>query len=144
MEKFLLTERFRLELHWKKTIYNSPGECVLIGAYFSGPALQDALKIENNDHIMLDFFSQYFILVKNVYVAKFSWGKVVYNSNKTIDLKNARITHDTELNKVPKLEDCDFLVIDTSNHEVSTHPLNLLYKTFVISAENDLYNFGGK
>jgi len=141
MEKFLLSEKYRLELHWKKAIYNTPGECDLTGTSFSGPALQDALQLNNDDHIMLDFFSQYLVFVENVYVAKLSWGEVVYNSDRTIGLKDVKISHDTELNRVPKLGDLDYLVIDTCDHEVEKHPFTLLYKTYVINPVNELYNF---
>lgn len=144
MQKFDLTDRFKLELRWKSAIYEQEGRCKLVGAYFTGPALADALKLEDNDHIMLDFFKQYLILVQNVYVAKFSWGAVEYSKNGTIKLNDAFITHDTELNKVPKLKDTDYLVIDTSNHEVETHPFNLVYRTYVVNEDTALYKFGGK
>jgi hypothetical protein len=144
MDKFLLSERYRLELHWSTVEYINPGQCDLKGAYFSGPALQDAVELNNNDSIMLDFFTQYLVLVNDVYVAKFSWGEVIYNKDNTISLKNAKITHDTELNRVPKLENRDYLVIDTSDHEAAKHPYHLLYKTYVINPYHELYNFGGK
>lgn len=144
MQKFDLTDRFKLELRWQLVRYEQEGRCKLIGAYFTGPALADAIKLEENDHIMLDFFKQYLVLVENVYVAKFSWGAVEYNKDGTIKLKDAFIIHDTELNKVPKLKDTDYLVIDTSNHEVETHPFNLVYRTYVVNTDTSLYNFGGK
>jgi len=142
MEKFVLSDRFRLEVHWKKTVYNKENICGLKAAYLSGPALAEALRLEHNDHIMLDFFKQYVILVENVYVAKLSWGEVTYNKNGSISLANAFITHDTELNKVPKLKNNDYLVIDTSDHEVETHPYNTVYKTYVVNENTNLYKFG--
>ena len=142
MEKFNLSDRYRLELHWKKAVYEQEGICKLEKAYFSGPALADALKLQDNDHILLDFFRQYVVIVKNVYVAKFSWGEVTYNKNGTISLKNTFITHDTELNRVPKLKNKDYLVIDTSNHEVEKHPFNTVYRTYVVNNDTTLYKFG--
>jgi hypothetical protein len=144
MQEFIFSDRFRLELHWESTTYEQDGICKLSGAYFSGPALVEADKIKDNDHIMLDFFQQYFILVDNVYVAKFSWGQVIYNKDDTITLKNALIIHDTELNKVPKLTDTDYLIIDTSDHESEVHQFNPLYKTYVVNTDTQLYKFGGK
>ena len=144
MDKFLLSERYKLEVHWRKALYSSPGKCLLSDAYFSGPVLSDAVRLNDNDHIMLDFFSQYFVIVENVYVAKLSWGEVIYNKNGTITLKNAMISHDTELNRVPKLEDKDYLVIDTKDHEEAVHAQNLLYKTYVVSPDNEMYNFRSK
>ena len=144
MDKFVLSDRYSLELHWKSVKYESDGICKLDDAYFSGPALADAQKVNSNDHIMLNFFKQYVIIVENVYVAKFSWGEVTYNKEGKIFLVDAIITHDTELNHVPKLKDTDYLIIDTSDHEDTIHQFNLLYKTYVVNEDIQLYKFGGK
>ena len=141
MGKFILSDRYRLELHWQKTIYRQPGRCMIEGAYFKGPALTEALQLRGGDHILLDFFRQYSVLVENVYVGKFSWGEVGYNRDGTISLKDTFITHDTELNKVPKFKATDHLVIDTSNHEVESHPFNPVYRTYVVNGDAELYRF---
>jgi len=143
MQEFVFSDRFRLELHWETAVYEQDGVCKLSQAYFSGPALVEANKLNNNDNIMLDFFQQYIILVENVYVAKFSWGEIKYKKDSTITLKNAFITHGTELNRVPKLEDNDFLIIDTSDHQTETHRFSPLYKTYVVNNDIQLYKFGG-
>lgn len=137
----LLGEKYKLQLHWEKVKYEQ-GVCKLIGAYFCGPALLNAEKINDNDSIKLDFFTQYLVFVKNVYVGDLSWKEVTYSGKKVI-LKDAKITHDTELNKVPKLRDTDYLVIDTSNHEMAVHAFNLLYTTYVVSEAGEQYNFRG-
>ncbi len=140
MGRFLLSERYRLELHWNDVKYDQEGICLLVGAYFSGPVLSSAEKINSNDHIMLDFYSQYVEFVTSVYVAKLSWNEVVYEG-KSVFLKNAVLEHDSELNSTPQLKRTDYLVIDTKNHEMETHQYYLVYPTFVISCENDLYKF---
>lgn len=139
----LLGEKYRLELHWDSVEFTLDGVCKLNGAFFEGPALSDAEKVNDNDNIMLDFFQQYFVLVRNVYVAKLSWNKVDYKNNK-IYLGKAVITHATELNRVPKLNNLDYLVIDTKGHDVEEHSYNCLYKTYVVNIDNDLYNFRSK
>lgn len=144
MQEFIFSDRYRLELYWKTSTYEQEGICKLSGAYFSGPALTEADKINDNDSIMLDFFHQYIILVENVYVAKFSWGEVVYNKDGTVTLKNSLIVHNTELNKVPKLSNTDRLIIDTSKHETDLHQYNLVYKTYVVNVDTQLYKFGRK
>lgn len=141
MEKFLLSERFRLELHWKNAIYERAGVCALTGAYFSGPALSSASKINSNEAINLDFVNQYYILAKKVYVAKFSWGEVLYNKNGTVSLKDAMLSHDIVLNIVPKFKKKDYIIIDTKGHEVEEHVYNLIYITYLINKDGDLYNF---
>jgi len=144
MVKFTLSEKYKLELHWKTISYLQDGVCVLSDAYFSGAALMDAQKLNNSDYIMLDFFHQYMVITNNVYVAKLSWKGVVYTSNNTITLKNAMITHSVELNRVPKLLDTDYLIIDTKGHDASEHMFNLLYKVYVVNVDTQLYKFGGK
>lgn len=141
MEKFLLSERYRLELHWNKVNYEREGMCKLEGAYFSGPALRLAEKINGNDNIYLDFYKQYYVVVKHVYVANLSWDDVVYNKDNTVSLCSAKLTHDTEINRAPKLRNNDYLVIDTEKHEAETHVFFPTYETFVINEDGVLYKF---
>jgi len=142
MKKFSLAERFRLELCWDNATYEKDGVCRLSDAKFRGPALSEAIQLNDNDHMLLDFFKQYYVLVKAVYVAKFSWGQVKYNTDGTISLEDALITHDTELNKVPTFKSSDYLVIDTSDHEIESHPFNPVYRTYVVNETTSLYRFG--
>lgn len=141
MKEFLLSERYKLELHWKEAVYEKEGVCKLKDAYFSGPALRIAQKINGNDNINIDFCRQYLIFTKFVYVAKLSWGNVVYNKDGTVSLKNAILLHDTELNKVPKFKNTDYIVINTENHEENVHHFNLVYESYVIDENGVLYKF---
>lgn len=141
MKEFLLSERYKLELHWEKAVYEREGVCRLKNAFFSGPALSIAEKINSNDNISVDFYKQYIILTKFVYVVKLSWDDVVYNKNNTVALKNAVLSHDKELNRVPKLKDTDFVVINTENHESAVHHLNLVYESYVVNENGILYKF---
>ena len=138
---FLLGEKYRLELLWEKAEYTD-NTCTLINAYFSGPVLQFAEKIESNNHMLLDFFKQYFVLVDNVYIGKLSWGEVTYKEGKVL-LADCKITHDSEIHKVPKLNDNDILVIDCKQHERETHDFFTTYKTYVSSKDLQIYNFIG-
>jgi hypothetical protein len=143
MVTFISSEKFRLELKWAKPFYLKEGECSLEGAFFTGPVLQVAQKINENDFMMLDFYSQYVSLVHGVYVGKFSWGEVIYSDDGTkVFLKNAVLSHNSELNNVPKLEDNDCFVIDTGNHTMDQHNFNMLYKTILVNTDNYLYRFG--
>lgn len=141
MGKFLLSEKYRLELHWKGVLRPKAGIMFLTDAYFSGPALAQAEKINDDDHIQIDFCSQFIVLVKSVYVAKFLWGEVTYNKNGTIGLKNARIEYDPEVKGIPNLESKDYLVIDTKNHENEKHMFNIFYTAYVVNKDDELYNY---
>lgn len=140
MDKFLLSERYRLELHWQSVERPQPGLMVLTGAYFSGPVLGQAIKLNDNDMIRLDFCDQHFVIVNNVYISDFSWGRATY-ADKKIHLKPAVMKFDPELKGVPNLVDTDHLVIDTEKHEVSKHAYNMVYPAFVINRDEELYDY---
>jgi hypothetical protein len=140
---YFISEKFRLEIYWEDTVYLQEGRCGLIGAYFSGPALQIAQKINDTDHIMLDLYSQYLLLVKGAYVVKLEWSGVEYADGK-IYLSNCYITHNEELNTVPKLKADDYFVIDTSDHEFSVHQYSLVYKTILINEDHSMYRFNNE
>ncbi|HLD90925.1 MAG TPA: hypothetical protein VI911_07935 [Patescibacteria group bacterium] len=141
--KFSIAEKYTLALSWEKVEYKTDGECLLNNARLSGPALSIANKINPNEFIKLDFYKQYLLFVKNVYIAKLSWGDVVYNKNNTVTLKEAKIVHDTELNRVPQFKHNDFILIDTSNHEDTRHAFSLVYTSYVVDEAGNLYNFRG-
>lgn len=142
MNSFLISEMFRLELKWEKAEYSEDGICRLIGAYFSGPVLQVAQKLQDPDHMLLDFYSQYIHLVKGTYVGRLDWKGVVYSEDdKIIYLNEAILSHSKELNNVPVLNPQDYFVIDTSDHIIEEHSKNLVYKTYLINSDNTMYRF---
>ena len=136
---FQLGEKYRLELVWDAVTYID-NVCIFTNACFQGPVLYFAEKIESNNFMYLDFFKQYFILVDNVYIGKLSWGNVVYEGNK-VKLENCVLTHESELHKVPKLENTDILIIDCKQHERETHAFYTTYKTYVSNLDLQVYNF---
>lgn len=141
MEKFKISERYRLELHWDKVKYGSEGVCELENAYFSGPALSIAEKIEGNTFINLDFCYQYYIIARRAYVVKLSWGDVIYDGDGNVKLGNAYLSYDEDFGALPKFKDKDYVAIDTSDHEEETHAFHLVYKSFLINENYDAYNF---
>ena len=140
MKKFLLSERFRLELHWKKCVHSKAGEMHFTGAYFSGPVLKEVLKLNQADHITLDFCKQTMVVVNNVYTGTFAWDGVEYKEDKIL-LKATVLVYDEDLKNIPKLNDSDYLVIDTRSHENEKHNYNALYPTYVISGDSELYDY---
>jgi len=138
---FMLGEKYKLEIHWSKADYKTEGVCILKDAYFSGPALQIAEEIQPNNSMLLDFYKQYYIFAENVYIATFAWGAVKYVSEGKIMLSDVTLSHDTELNRVPKLKDDDYLVIDTEDHEAEKHSQHPTYVTIVVNVDGKAYNF---
>ena len=136
-----LSDKYRLDLTWEKVVYEVKGVCMLYNAKFSGPALQYAERIKPNDFILLDFYRQYYTKVDTAYIVKFEWGEVIYNSNGSVSLKDAKLIHETELNKVPKFTNSDNIVIDTKGHDREDHDFNITYNAYVVNENFQLYNF---
>lgn len=142
MNNFLLSEMFRLELRWKNTVYEQDGVCKFVEAYFTGPVLQVAQKLNDKDHMVLDFYSQYVKLVKGTYVGKLYWEGIKYSEDgKKVYLKRAAMMHEEELNSVPQLNNDDYFAIDTSDHIPERHGNSLVYKTYVINPDSTMYRF---
>ncbi len=137
---FSIATRYELLLSWDSVSYTRPGFCELKGATFSGNALKIALQIPSNDKIQLDFYKQYASVVTGVYVAMLNWGEVVYKDD-VVFLKNATISHATQLNIAPQFKNGDKILIDTSDHEEAVHMYNFVYKSFVINEDGQLYKF---
>lgn len=138
---FLLGEKYRLDISWDKAIYDQPGVCRLIGAKFTGPVLNFAEKIQPNDQMLIDFYKQYYVQAKNVYIATFKWGTVNYKGNNIVLLDDCFLIHSTELNRVPVLKSSDTIVVDTKGHDRETHSYFLTYNAYVLSKDNQVYNF---
>lgn len=143
MEKFLISERYRLELHWDKVGIAEEGLSVLRDAYFSGPALKQALKLTAPDSIKLDFCKQYSILVDNFYVADLNWYMVEYK-NDIIYLGNPVLKYQLVVDKAATLKDNDYLVIDTADHELVKHRFNMLYTTYIVNNDDELMDYRNK
>lgn len=142
---YLISEKFRLEVHWEDVVYIQEGRCELKNAYFTGPALQIAQRINDKDHMMLDLYSQYLVLVKGAYVLKFEWSGVEYRDDENrVYLSNCHIIHNEDLNLAPKLKPTDYFVIDTSDHEFSIHQYSLVYKTLLIKEDHLRYKFNNE
>lgn len=139
MKEFLISERFRLELHWNKVVYSKDGVADFKGCYFSGPILSDISSIQPNDSIKLDFGKQYSKLVSSYYIAELSWGEINITDRRII-LRDA-ILINKHINSVPKLRNDDYIVIDTANHEDTKHPMHINYTAYLLNVDGTLYNF---
>jgi hypothetical protein len=137
----LLENRHRLEIHWEKVSYNQEGTAVLEGCSLSGPILSEVSEMEQEDSIALDFTNQYIVFIPNYYIARLAWSGVKHTQEK-IYLYNA-VLKNKSINSVPKLQDEDYIVIDTENHEDDKHMYHLTYPSYLIKPTGELYNFGG-
>lgn len=139
--KFGVAERYRLEIYWNKAIYKE-GEVSLLGCCLAGPVIKEIDQMEQEDSIALDFSNQYRIFVPQHYVARLSWKGVSHTSTK-IYLDNV-ILSNKFTNSVPKLNDNDFIVVDTKDHTDTKHEYNLMYPAYLINRDGNLHNFREK
>ena len=140
--KFGAAERFRLEIYWNKVIYKKEGEASLVGCCLAGPVIKEIDQMEQEDSIALDFSNQYRIFVLQHYVARLSWNGAVHTPTK-IYLDNVVLSNKFT-NSVPKLNDNDFMVVDTKDHTDTKHEHHLTYPAYLINKEGELCNFKEK
>ena len=139
MNKFMLSERFRLELHWNKVTYEQDGIAKLDGAYFSGPVMREVDQINTRDFMKLDFVNQYLVFTKDFYVAVLSWDGVSRIDNRIYLLK-AELKN-KHMDSVPKLKNDDYIVVDTKNHVAEKHQFFLNYPSYLIRSDGEQYKF---
>ena len=139
MKEFLISERYRLEIHWDTVTYEQDGVACLDGVFFSGPVVSDIAVMQENDSINMDFSKQYSKLISSYYIARLSWGELRFTPNK-IYLSNVTIIN-KHINSIPKLRATDYIVVDTLEHESDKHYKNLNYKAYLLNADGTLYNF---
>lgn len=140
MTYHICREKYRLELHWESLEYLNDSTVKLIGAKFSGPVLKNALKLESSDSIQLDFTSQLLVLMDSFYIAKLEWKTCKYSSGGSIYLGDVTLSNDF-LNRLPKLEKGDYIVINTEKHEEATHAFHLVYESSVVRGDGSAYNY---
>jgi len=138
---FRISEKYRLELRWGKVSYKTDGEAVLTGCCFSGPVIKEVTQMNQQDYMELDFGNQYIVFVSRFYIASLSWGGVKHTADK-IYLYNV-ILKNKYVNSVPKLNDNDYIIIDTANHEDEKHQHNLVYPSYLLRCDGESYNFKG-
>ncbi len=110
-------DKYRLELHWKSISYQTEDVAVLKGAYFSGPALEDAEPLQDEDNLTLDMTEQHLVFppMADFYQAVLNWKGVQYERDK-IFLKEAYIKG-KYINSIETLENKDWITIDCTAHD---------------------------
>ena len=51
MEKFMISEKFRMEIHWEKVRYEKKGIAIIEGCYLNGPVLKEVAQLNEEDFI---------------------------------------------------------------------------------------------
>ncbi len=134
----LCKEKYKLELRWDSIEYHDDTTARLHNARLVGPALKIASKIASPDMIKLDLTPQLLALLDTYYVIRLSWDTVDYLSNGSVTLGGA-VLNNTYLKTLHKLDDSDYIAINTEQHEEENHPYQLLYESEVIRKDNEPY-----
>jgi len=127
--------KYRLELHWDAVEYPTEDVAVLNKAYFVGPVLKEAAKINPNDQLMLDMTYQHAIFIPEYYQALLQWKGVDYRDDQ-IFLKGATLKG-KHVNSVEPLKATDFILIDCREHEEEKHAFHLVYWAEVCKADKE-------
>lgn len=138
--KFMISEKFRLDIRWEEVKYKTEGVAIIKNCYLCGPVLKEVVQLNEKDHISLDFVNQYVILVKNFYIATLYWEGIKYSLDK-IFLNKARLEN-RNINAVPNLKKDDYIAVDTKDHNEENHMYHLTYPAYVLKVDGSLYNFG--
>jgi hypothetical protein len=104
--------------------------------------LNEVWQLQQEDYIDLDFGGQYLIFVDFYYVARLSWKGVNHTPEKIL-LSNV-VLKNNNLNVIPKLNNDDYIVINTQNHEDKKHLYSLVYPSYLIRKDGELYDFRSK
>ena len=131
---------YRLELHWESLLYED-NICKLTNAFFSGPVLKIANKINEDDWIMVDMTNQFLVFVPHFYLAKLQWKKVSYDQDGCRVFLHDAFMSSNNLNLLPKFKYSDFVIINTSNHEQQQHRFNFNYESYLVNYQGELYKF---
>lgn len=130
---YFCREKYKLELHWGAAEKVRDGACVLKGAYFFGPAIKIAKKINSADSINIDLTPQYSKVISTYYFIKLSWNTVEYKDDK-VYLGDVVLTGDF-VNELSRLDNTDGILMDTEKHEEKYHMYNLVYRGMVLTKE---------
>jgi hypothetical protein len=137
--EFRIADKFRLEIHWSRAIYEQDGIAKLDRCYLSGPVIQEVEDMNPKDTMYLDFGNQYKVFTPYYYIALFSWDGV----NRVIDRINLNnvVLINRDVNCVPKFNNDDFILVDTTNHENEKHQMYLTYPSYLIKYDGERYDF---
>jgi hypothetical protein len=120
-------KKYRLELHWDSVSYDTDEVASLKGAYFTGPVLKEAARINDEDQLIMDMTKQHAILpaMEDYYQALLKWRGVEYKED-CVYLKEASM-QGKYVNSLERLENDDWILIDCREHESEKHPYLLVY-----------------
>lgn len=133
----VVKDKYRLELHWSWIEKPQESICVLRGGFFSGPAIKNAHKITAPNSIDIDLTPQYTKIISKYYFASLHWNDVEYRGDIVL-LKDCTLISNF-INDISNIDNTDYILIDTENHEEKVHNYNLVYRGALVNREGKEY-----
>lgn len=137
---YLCREKYRLELHWERLDYQSDSSALLEKAYFCGPVLKDAVKLEAPDFIDLDLTPQLLTVFDSYCIIRLSWDGVEYRPDGSVSLVGTSLKSE-HLKHLHRFKEGDFILIDTSKHEEETHAYHLVYESQILCSTKEPHSY---
>lgn len=134
-----IQDRYRLEFRWQGLEYDGD-VATFTSAWFTGPVLKYAEKIQPLNDMSLDFTQQNrsnsLFVPRQYYIARLSWGDIIYRDNEVL-LDGCKLNHQ-QSGTLKNLKDGFYFVIDCSKHEAHMHRKILVYPAWALTQDNYL------
>jgi hypothetical protein len=134
----LIQEGYRLDFHWKGMRYEGD-TAYFESAWFTGPVIQKAAKVEGDNYMDLDFTEQNMrsgiFLPSYYYIARLKWRGAIYSAL-GIELTECTLDH-RKTGSLKALKDGMRFHIDCSKHEHHTHHRFLVYPAWVVNEHGE-------
>jgi len=128
-----------LRLDWDSIRYINRSKAEVINARFIGDVLKSAYKLNEVDNISIDITDQFFVASKTFHIFRFEWNGLEYSGDNRVNFKKSWFIND--FGSLIKIQDSDYLLIDTKDHDESVHPFNVNYRAKLYNKDNEIRGY---
>ena len=128
-----------LRLDWDSIRYIDRSKAEVINARFVGNVLKNAYKLNEKDNISIDITDQFFVASKTFHIFRFEWNGLEYSDDNRVNFKKSWFVND--FGNLIKIQDSDYLLIDTKDHDERMHPFNINYKAKLYNKDNEIRGY---
>lgn len=133
----------RLWVSWDKIHNSGSGTVELKNLKFTGPVLQDCMKLEETGSLLLDLTKHFLVLIPKPYIIKFNWTGLISQSTTEVKIQNG-ILQDEALGLLNNIKNTDKLLIDCSGHhtnDIKNGRHKLSFTSILCNKLEEPYNF---
>jgi len=128
-----------LRLDWDSIRYINRSKAEVVNARFIGDVLKSAYKLNEVDNISIDITDQFFVASKTFHIFRFEWDGLEYSGDNRVNFKKSWFIND--FGNLIKIQDSDYLLIDTKDHDEKIHPFNINYKAKLYNKDNEIRGY---